>query len=222
MPDGDRVAEGHTFQNGGIFRLFPEWFKADGQRRHCNAQRIVLDVVVGIGAKPVHGDRVLFIEILGEVPDEGFSLHQRGVRNGQKHLRQCDRRLRSILCRHNGVRQKVGIDIGVLAVMLHLGEIFSVFDDHARVLTASLVVDHFEVVPFKFTAPQIQKRTRCTTQAGADALRSGYRERLCHRVFGLAGEVMWCGGVLEHTLHSQRRGDGFRFPLQGGDIGKVI
>ena len=201
MPNGHGITEGHPFQNGGIFRLFPEGFKGYGQRRCCRTQWIVLEVVIGIGAESIYGDRVLLIEILGEIPDEGFPLHQGGIADRQKHFRQRDRCFCAVLCRYNRIRQKVGINIGVFIVMLQIREVLAVFNDHTRVLASALMVDDMEVVPLVFATPQVQKRTRHTAQAGTDTLGLRNRECLCCRIVGLAGEVMRRSGVLKNTLH---------------------
>ena len=213
MTDGNGVAQGNTLQNSGIIRLFPERLKGNGQRRHGCSKWVVFEVVIGVSAESVLSRLVFIIKVGSEITDKGFPLHQGGIADWQKHLRQRDRRFCAVLCRHNGVRQKVGIDIGIFVVMLQIREILAVFNHHTRFLPTALMVDDFEVVPLKFAAPEVKKRTCHAAQAGADTLGFGNRECLCRGVIGLAGKVVGCCGVLKHTLHRKGRRDIFIRPL---------
>ena len=64
----------------------------------------------------------------------------------------------------------MSIDLGIVVVVLHRFEIFAVFDDDPGLLSSALVMNHMEVVPLIFAAPQVQKRTRDTAQASTDTL----------------------------------------------------
>ena len=147
---------------------------------------------------------------------------QGGVGNGKQHLSESNHRFTPVIGGNHRVRQKIGVDLGDVAVVLQLGEVFAVLNHHAGVLAASLVVDDVEVVPLIFAAPQIQKGTGHATQTGSDTLGLCHGEGLCHGVVRLTGEIVGGGGILEYTLHSQRGRNTLAGPGQRGNVGEII
>ena len=205
MPDGHGIAEGHPLKNSGILRLFPQRFKGDCQGGNFHTQGVVLQIGLRLGAESILGDGFLLSKAVGEIPDEGLALGQRGVRDGKQHFGEGDHRFAPVLGGDHRIRQQVGVHLGDVAVVLQLGEVFAVLDHHTGVLAAPLMVDDVEVVPLILTAPQIQKGTGHAAQTGADALGLGHGEGFCLGVVRLTGEVVGGRGILEYTLHGKSR-----------------
>ena len=149
-------------------------------------------------------------------------MHQIGVADWKKDLRQGNHELGASLTGHNSIRQQFRVCGTAVIVVFHRGHVLAVFNDHTRLVATGLVVDHLEIVPFILTTPQIKKRTGNTTQASTDALRTADRELLGCGVVSTAGEIMRSGCVREHLIHCSCRRNGFGRPLQRSHIGKVI
>ena len=222
MPDGHGIAEGNPLKNSVILRLLPEWLEGNGERGNLHPKGVVRQIGLCLGAEGILADGLILSKAVGEIPDEGLALGQRGVCDGKQHFGEGDHRFAPVLGGDHRIREQVGVHLGDIAVVLQLGEVFAVLNHHAGVLAAPLVVDDVEVVPLILTAPQIQKGTGHAAQTGADALGLGHGEGLCFGVICLAGEAVGGGGILKHTLHGKLRRNALAGPGQGGDIGEVV
>ena len=178
VADCNGVTQGYPLQYSGIFRLLPQRFKGNSQRGCSDSQRVVAQILVGKCPESSLGYRVLLIEILGEVPDEGLTLYQRSFGNGDQYLFQGDNCFCAVFCGDDRIRQKIRIDISIFVVMLQICEVLAVLNDHSRFLSTALVVNNLEVIPLELTAPEIQKGTGHTAETGADTLGLGDRECL--------------------------------------------
>ena len=205
MTNGYCVAEGHTLQHRCIFWLLPQRFKCDGDAGLSYSERVRFYIVVCLCTKRFFGNGFLHIEVFREILDIGFALHQCGFHYGYQHLCQRDHSLGAVFSGADCIRKQVGVHIRVVIVMLHICEIFAVFDNHACVVAAPLMVNHIEVIPFKFAAPQVYERSCHAAEAGAYALGFCHREGFCRRVVRLAGKSVGRGCICKHALHCECR-----------------